>query len=88
MVCRHKFDRRPAYLSVVFVELAPKFAYRLCAVEQRLGCMGAESDENLRLDYFNLSLEVGQAAYYLVGSGISIARRVMARPRPAPPVPA
>jgi hypothetical protein len=37
--------------------------------------MGTESDENLRLNYFNLSLEVGQAAYDLIRSGVAIARR-------------
>jgi hypothetical protein len=49
-------------------------AYRFGCVEQRLGRVSAEGDENLRLDYLNLSLEIGQAAYYFVGAGVAIAR--------------
>ena len=75
VICRHKLYGRPADPSVVFVELTSQLTYRLGAVEQRPGCMSAESDENLRFNYLNLSLEVGQAAYYLVGPGVAIARR-------------
>ena len=75
VICRHKLYGGTADLSVVFVELASQLAYRLGAVEQRPIRMSAEGDENLRFNYFNLSLEVGQAAYYLVGPGVAIARR-------------
>jgi hypothetical protein len=57
------------------VELAPQLAYRGGGVEQCFSCMGPEGDDNLRLDYLNLSLEEGQAACDFVGLGIAIARR-------------
>ena len=75
MIGRHKLYGGTADLSVVFVELASQLAYRLGAVEQRPSRMSAEGDENLRFNCLNLSLEVGQTAYYLVGPGVAIARR-------------
>ncbi len=75
MIRRHKFYRRSAQAGVVFVELATQLAYWFVGIQQCSGCMSAQSDNNLRLYYLNLSLQIRQTVYYLVRTWVAIVRR-------------
>jgi hypothetical protein len=54
------------------MELAAQLSYWLGCIQQCSGRVSAKGDDNLGIDYLDLSLQVGQAAYYLFGPGIAI----------------
>jgi len=54
------------------VESASELAYRLCCVEQCPCGVGAEGDDDVGVNDFDLSLEVGQAAYYFIGFWVTV----------------
>ena len=75
MIGGHQFDGRSANPGDVLLKMAPKLADGLVRVQQRPGRMGAESDDDFRGDYFNLSLKIRKAAYDFLGPRIAIIRR-------------
>jgi hypothetical protein len=74
MICRHKLNRGLVDSGIVLEELAPQPAYRFGGVQKCFGSVGAQSYDDFGFNYLNLSLKIRQAAYYLIGARVSIAR--------------
>ena len=57
------------------MELAAKLADGLVGVQERLGSVRPQGDDDLRIQGFNLSLEVRQTVDDLIGSRFAVVRR-------------
>lgn len=73
VVCRHKLYRGRGFGCVVFVESAPELADGLFGFEQGSGGVGTEGNDDFGIYQFELFLKVGQAAYDLFRSRVSVA---------------